>query len=101
MPAKAKPTKPEKEEKKAKNDRSKPLTRIATVNLHKRLIGKQFKKRAPRAVKVLRSFVQKAMGTKDVRMDVSVNKFLWQQGIRNPPHRLRVKMDRKKGGEGS
>merc|ERR1719198_1444204 len=36
------------------------------------------------------------MGTTDVRVDTKLNKFLWSQGIRNTPRRVRVRMSRKR-----
>lgn len=36
------------------------------------------------------------MKTKDVRIDVEVNKFVWSQGVRNPPKRIRVRLSRKR-----
>lgn len=71
-----------------------PVTREYTINLHKRLHGITFKKRAPRAVKEIRKFAEKAMGTSDVRIDVKLNKELWRQGIKNVPFRLRMKISR-------
>lgn len=41
-----------------------------------------FKKRAPRAIKEIRRFAEKMMGTPDVRIDIRLNKHLWSQGIR-------------------
>ena len=41
-----------------------------------------FKKRAPRAIKEIRRFAEKIMGTPDVRIDIRLNKHLWSQGIR-------------------
>ncbi|SBO21781.1 60S ribosomal protein L31, putative [Plasmodium knowlesi strain H] len=32
----------------------------------------------------------------DVRLDVKLNKFIWSKGIRNPPKRVRVKIERKR-----
>ena len=40
------------------------MTREVTINLHKRLYGVTFKKRAPKAVRVVKQFAAKAMGTK-------------------------------------
>jgi hypothetical protein len=40
------------------------VTREYTINLHKRLHGVAFKKKAPRAIKEIKAFAQKAMGTK-------------------------------------
>ena len=40
-----------------------------TLNLHKRLQGIAFKKRAPRALREVRRFAQGEMHTEDVRID--------------------------------
>ena len=36
------------------------------------------------------------MGTKDVRIDPSLNQQLWSRGIKAVPHRIRVRIDRKR-----
>ena len=59
----------------------------------------QFKKKAPRAVKVIREFARRNMLTDDVRIDNSLNNFLWSRGIRNIPRRVRVRLNRKKNEE--
>ena len=41
-----------------------------------------FKKRAPRAIKEIRKFAEKMMGTPDVRIDTNLNKHVWSKGIR-------------------
>ena len=55
-----------------------------------------FKKRAPRAIREIRKFVQKEMGTADVRVEVSLNRFLWSKGIRDPPRRVRVRLSKRR-----
>eukprot|EP00434_Breviolum_minutum_P004269 symbB.v1.2.003764.t1/scaffold207.1/size268535/11 len=75
-----------------------------------------FKKRAPRAVRVVRQFAAKVMLTQDVRIDTKLNKFLWSNGVRNArepfgrlqggwllamaapqvPRRVRVRLSRKR-----
>ncbi len=57
------------------------------MHLHKRLNGIGRKYRAPRAIKEIRKFAEKAMGTTDVRIDTRLNKAVWQQGVRHVPHR--------------
>ncbi|RWS15296.1 60S ribosomal protein L31-like protein [Dinothrombium tinctorium] len=89
----AKKTKGEKKGKSALNE---VVTREYTVNLHKRLHGVGFKKRAPRAIKEIRRFAEMQMGTPDVRIDTRLNKFLWSKGIRNVPYRVRVRLARKR-----
>ena len=41
-----------------------------------------FKKRAPRAIKEIRKFAEKTMGTPDVRVEMGLNKQIWSRGIR-------------------
>jgi len=72
------------------------VTREYTVHLRKLLHGVGFKKRAPRAVKEVKAFAKKMMGTEDVRVDTKLNKFLWSQGIKAVPGRVRVRLARKR-----
>lgn len=72
------------------------VTREYTVNLHKRCHDIAFKKRAPRAIKEVVAFAQKAMGTKDVRLDPKLNQEVWKYGVKNFPRRLRVRLERKR-----
>jgi large subunit ribosomal protein L31e len=58
-----------------------------------------FKKKAPNAIKEIRKFAQKAMGTTDVRIDVKLNKHIWSSGIRSVPRRVRVRIARKRNDE--
>ncbi|ERE86033.1 60S ribosomal protein L31-like protein [Cricetulus griseus] len=48
-----------------------------TINIHKPIHGMGFKKRAPRALKEIRKFAMKEMGTPDVRIDTRLNKAVW------------------------
>merc|ERR1712037_1065257 len=73
-----------------------PVTRDHTIHMHKLLFKKAFKKRAPRAIREVRKFAFKSMGTKDVRIDTKLNKFIWSCGVRNVPFRVRVRLSRKR-----
>jgi len=73
-----------------------PVSRDYTIHMHKLLQKISFKKRAPRAVREIRKFAAKAMNTKDVRVDTKLNKFIWSNGVRNVPTRVRVRMSRKR-----
>ncbi|KAK3797299.1 hypothetical protein RRG08_008674 [Elysia crispata] len=72
------------------------ITKECTIHMHKRIHGIGFKDRAPRAIKEIRKFAAKMMGTPDVRIDIRLNKFIWSQGIRHVPYRLRVRLARKR-----
>jgi large subunit ribosomal protein L31e len=71
------------------------VTRDYTINLHKRLFRSTFKKKAPRAIRAIKKFATQMMGTKDVRVDTQLNKFVWSKGIRNVPYRVRVRLARR------
>merc|ERR1711977_638323 len=82
---------------KAKSGRSKELqvaTRDYTLNMHKRLQGVAFKKRATRAVRECKRFAAKEMLTGDVRIDTNLNHFLWSRGCRNVPRKVRIRVSR-------
>merc|ERR1711990_882605 len=73
-----------------------PACRDYTLNMHKRLQGIQFKKRAPRAIRNIRRFAQKEMFTESVRIDPNVNRTIWATGIRNIPRKIRIRITRKR-----
>ena len=76
-------TKVEKRNKSAINE---VVTRECTIHLSKRVHNIGFKKRAPRAIKEIRKFAEKEMGTNDVRIDTRLNKHIWSKGIRYVIH---------------
>eukprot|EP00529_Nitzschia_sp_RCC80_P042289 CAMPEP_0113482804 /NCGR_PEP_ID=MMETSP0014_2-20120614/23109_1 /TAXON_ID=2857 /ORGANISM="Nitzschia sp." /LENGTH=67 /DNA_ID=CAMNT_0000376335 /DNA_START=128 /DNA_END=328 /DNA_ORIENTATION=+ /assembly_acc=CAM_ASM_000159 len=57
------------------------VKRHYTIHLSKRVHKFQFKRRAPRAVKEIKKFAEKAMGTSDVRISSELNKEVWKTGI--------------------
>merc|ERR1711988_724 len=79
-----------------KSVRQECVTREYTVNLHKRLHSSTFKKRAPRAVRAIRKFATTMMGTADVRVHPQLNKAIWGKGVKNVPHRIRVRCERRR-----
>mmetsp|Transcript_22492 Transcript_22492/g.37207 ORF Transcript_22492/g.37207 Transcript_22492/m.37207 type:complete len:115 (-) Transcript_22492:62-406(-) len=80
----------------AKGTKPDLVTRDYTIHMSKRIHKMQFKRKAPRAIKEIRKFASKAMGTKDVRIDATLNKHIWSTGIKNPPTRVRVRLSRKR-----
>jgi large subunit ribosomal protein L31e len=70
-----------------------------TINIHKLAHRQQFKHKAPRAVTEVKKWVAKLMRTTDVRIDPKLNQFIWSQGVRNLPHRVRVRISRKRNEE--
>nr|ACN09978.1 60S ribosomal protein L31 [Salmo salar]ACN12325.1 60S ribosomal protein L31 [Salmo salar] len=84
------------EKKKGRSAINEVVTREYTVNIHKRIHGVSFKRRAPRALKEIRKFAMKEMGTPDVRIDTRLNKAVWTKGVKNVPYRMRVRLSRKR-----
>mmetsp|Transcript_17733 Transcript_17733/g.44825 ORF Transcript_17733/g.44825 Transcript_17733/m.44825 type:complete len:109 (+) Transcript_17733:963-1289(+) len=66
------------------------------LNLHKRMHGIKFKKRAPCAISEIKKFAQKVMGSKNIRIDTQLNKYLWVKGARHTPNRIRILMVKKR-----
>ena len=90
------PTKKGGEKKKGRSSINEVVTRESMINIHKRIYGMGFKKRAPRALKEIRKFAMKEMGTLDVRMDTRLNKVVWAKGIRNVLFWIHVQLSRKR-----
>lgn len=72
------------------------ITRDMTIHMNKRLHGITFKNRAARAVREIKKFATKAMGTGDVRVDPSLNKAVWANGVKGTPKRLRLRLSRRR-----
>merc|ERR1719215_168483 len=72
------------------------VTREYTIHMHTRVHGSAFKKRAPKAIKAIKEFAFKTMGTKDVRLDPEMNKAVWKRGVKTVDHRIRVQLARKR-----
>jgi large subunit ribosomal protein L31e len=70
-----------------------------TINIHKLAHRATFKRKAPTAVKKIKQLVATMMKTQDVRIDPKLNQFVWGQGVRNLPHRVRVRISRKRNEE--
>ena len=72
------------------------VTREHTIHLAKMLHRTTFKKKTPRAIRAIKAFASKQMGTADVRIHEKLNKQLWSTGVRNTPRRIRVRLSRKR-----
>jgi large subunit ribosomal protein L31e len=98
-----------KKEKKKKKELEEEIVeeRFYTIPLRKAWIS-QRKKRAPRAMRIIRSFVEKHMkirteveGEEEAEVLVisnEVNERIWSRGIEKPPRRIRVRAVKDKEG---
>lgn len=53
-------------------------------------------KRANKAVKIVRSFLERHMKTDKVKLDASINEALWECSREKPPRRIKVKVVKEK-----
>ena len=78
--------------KEIKEKEVKAMTREMTIQMHRYLHKESFKKRAPKAIKIIRFLAMKTMKTHTVKFDTGLNEFIWSQGIRVVADRIRVRM---------
>jgi len=64
--------------------------RTYTIPLRKEILKAPKYKRAKKAVSAVREFVIRHSKSSEVRIGKHLNKKLWQQGIKNPPHIIKV-----------
>ena len=55
-------------------------------------------RRAKKAIIVIREFATRHMKAKQVSIDSAVNELIWSRGIKHPPRRLTLEMERDEDG---
>lgn len=55
-------------------------------------------KRSPKAVRLVREFIQKHMKSDEVILDASVNENIWERGIQKIPPKIKVKATKEDDG---
>lgn len=73
-----------------KKETKRALERVYVVPLRREFQKAPKYKRAKKAVNALRSFISKHMKSDDVKIGRYLNLELWKNGIRNPPHHVKV-----------
>ena len=71
--------------------------RIYTIPLRRAWIA-PVKKRSPRAVRLIKTFVRKHMKPEVLAIDSTVNEEVWRRGIENPPRKIKVRAAKDKDG---
>jgi large subunit ribosomal protein L31e len=71
--------------------------RLYTINLGRVKIAR-VKKRAKRAVAMLREFVVRHMKPESLSIDPLVNELIWARGIEKPPRKLRIRVTKDREG---
>ncbi len=73
------------------------LERLYTINLYKAFSKAPSRKRAKKAIRYIKEFLiqhMKAESEEWVYLDQALNERIWENGIRNPPRKLRVRTTR-------
>lgn len=90
------PEKKSGEKKKGCSAINKVAKRECTISIHKQIHGVAFRKHTPWSLKEMRKFAVKEMETADVLIVIRLNKAVWAKGRRNVPHRICVRVFRKR-----
>jgi len=56
------------------------------------------RRRAKRAINLIREFAQRHMKAEEVKLSQGVNKLVWSKGIEKPPRRIKVLMRKDREG---
>lgn len=72
-------------------------SRVYTINLSKVLLSPE-NRRTKRAINMIKEFATRHMKSEEIKIDEELNKQMWQNGIRHPPRRVRVKMSKDEDG---
>ena len=75
------------------------LEREYNVPLRKGWLKSPKYKRAKKAVKTLREFLQKHMKSENVKIGKYANLDIWKKGIKNPPHHIKVNVTKDSEGK--
>lgn len=65
--------------------------RIYTIPFFPKLAYSKRKKRAPRAINILREFVKRHMKATNIVINPDVNEKIWSRSREKPPRRIRVR----------
>ena len=72
--------------------------RIYTIPLSKAWVSPR-KKRAPRAVRILKGFITRHMKPESISISGEVNERIWRRGIQKPPRKIRVRAAKDEDGK--
>ncbi len=73
-----------------KKEQGKNIERVYNVPLRKEYLKVPNWRRTKKAVIAMKEFLAHHLKSEDVRLGKDVNEKIWQHGIRNPPHHVKV-----------
>ena len=66
------------------------LERTYTIPLRKEFLKVASWRRTEKAVFAVQKFLKRHMKSDHVKLGKALNEFIWKQGIKNPPHKVKV-----------
>lgn len=88
----------EEEEEKEELEENIVEERIYTVPLQRAWISPRGK-RAPRAIRILKGFVERHMKPESIMISQEVNERIWRRGIQKPPRKIRIRAAKDQDGK--
>jgi len=77
--------------KKAKTEPKAVLERTYIIPLRREWLKAPAYRRAKRAGSAVKAFLVKHMKSENIKIGLFLNKAIWSRGMRNPPHKIKVK----------
>jgi large subunit ribosomal protein L31e len=71
--------------------------RVFTIPLRRAWIS-PVKKRAPKAIKIIRDYLRKHMKSDTISISTEVNKKVWNRGIEKPPRKIKIRATKDEDG---
>lgn len=78
-------------------EKAEPLTRVYMVPLRNAFEAPPYR-RAKVAIRIIKEFTIRHMKASQVKIKVDVNELIWARGIRKPPRRIKLEMERDEDG---
>jgi len=66
------------------------LERSYVIPLRREYLKAPNWKRTPKAVRAIKAFLKRHMKSDDIKIGKYLNDFMWKNGIKNPPHHVKV-----------
>jgi large subunit ribosomal protein L31e len=66
------------------------VERVYNIPLRKSFRYSVRMRKANKAIRAVKTFLEKHMKSSDVRLGPEINKYVWSRGIRRPPHHIKV-----------
>mmetsp|Transcript_21467 Transcript_21467/g.34389 ORF Transcript_21467/g.34389 Transcript_21467/m.34389 type:complete len:124 (+) Transcript_21467:230-601(+) len=73
-----------------------------TIHIRRKVRNMTNHKKTPRAIKCIKRHAMKMFKVRTVKIETGLNKVVWEQGVKRPPSRIRVKFQlKRRRGEGN